>query len=602
MINYFYKLIFYSFILVVGFSCKPDSAKVKKSDFIRIGGESHINQKDSLYADLYHKVVFLQDFKSTDSILAAKIQDGILTRNTVNMKQYYTDFFLLPDVLHNSLHSEKYAKQAEELLFTKHDFSIDWNLTYALFLFNRETKNVQKCMEFASRLQEMTSKHPIPETKAVASLTMGEASELNGNYKLAISHLFNSLSSISNSPRVDIHIQILSSLSKFYKNHFMYKNALDYKIQEMKLYQPKNLMDSIQYFHSELHYHHLTNIINDNQLFEIEKIQEIITFSKKNKCLRLYEYSTAFLRTTLISSNRIKELKTYFQSIDEEELDDLKVHSPYIYYIFYAFVNEEDGQILKAKEAYEKAISELDKKPGQENRESIIHLQYAQFLSRNNDTNNAEIHYIKAIDNARIAKNEMYEITSSKAAEDYFSKRKNYEKAYYFLNNYHKLLADKSLASMDQDVFKIEIETEQKIMEENKRLVELYEEKLHQGQYNLISIFCISLMLILLISVRFKVPIWFIRVVGYMGVIFIFEFSILRIDSVVHEITHHTPWKIFAIKVTLISILLPLHHIIEKQLIKFLIARRQAEGNLFSFNFEFIRRWFKKLDAPDNEH
>ena len=109
-------------------------------------------------------------------------------------------------------------------------------------------------------------------------------------------------------------------------------------------------------------------------------------------------------------------------------------------------------------------------------------------------------------------------------------------------------------------------------------------------------------MLILLISVRFKVPIWFIRVVGYMGVIFIFEFSILRIDSVVHEITHHTPWKIFAIKVTLISILLPLHHIVEKQLIKFLITRRQAEGNLFSFNFEFIRRWFKKLDAPDNEH
>jgi hypothetical protein len=602
MNNYFNILLLCSLLLVIGLSCNPTLDKEKKSDFLRIKEGQDKIQKNTLYSVLYKKIVFLQDFTSTDSVLAAKIQEAILARNNQKVKSFFTDFFLLPDLTNNSIHTEKYAKEAENLLFSKDDFFTDWNLTYALFVYNEEIKNVQKSMEFASRLQEMTLKLPGPETKAIASMAMGEAYELNGNYKLAISNLFNALSLISNSPRTDIHIYILSSLSRFYRNHFMYKNALDYRVQEMKLHNPKNLIDSIHYFHTELHYHHLINIMNDNQLFELKKIQEIITFSKQNNCQRLHEYATAFLRTTLISSNRIKDLKTYFQSIENEELDKLKAHSPHIYYIFSAFVNEEDGQISKAKEAYEKAILELSDKPGQENRRSIIHLQYAQFLSRNNEINNAENHFVKAIDYARVAKNEIFEITSSKAAEEYFSKRKNYEKAHFYLNNYHKLLAAKSLASKDQDIFKIEIETEQKILEENKRLAELYEEKLHQGQYNLIAVFCISLMLFLLISVRFKVPIWFIRVVGYIGVIFIFEFIILRIDTVVHEITHHTPWKILIIKVFLISMILPLHHLVEKQFIKFLISRREADGNLLSFDFEFIRKWFKKLDAPDDSH
>jgi hypothetical protein len=63
-------------------------------------------------------------------------------------------------------------------------------------------------------------------------------------------------------------------------------------------------------------------------------------------------------------------------------------------------------------------------------------------------------------------------------------------------------------------------------------------------------------------------------VLGFFSFIFFFEFIILIADQQIHHATHGEPWKILAIKVVLIAILLPLHHLIEKKVVSLITEQR----------------------------
>jgi hypothetical protein len=73
----------------------------------------------------------------------------------------------------------------------------------------------------------------------------------------------------------------------------------------------------------------------------------------------------------------------------------------------------------------------------------------------------------------------------------------------------------------------------------------------------------------------------------------LFEFIILIADTKIHDITHGEPWKVLAIKIGLIAILLPLHHKVEEKVIHYLttqeLLRLKGKG-LFGI-------WRKKKDA-----
>jgi uncharacterized membrane protein len=70
-----------------------------------------------------------------------------------------------------------------------------------------------------------------------------------------------------------------------------------------------------------------------------------------------------------------------------------------------------------------------------------------------------------------------------------------------------------------------------------------------------------------------------IKILGFFAFIFLFEFIILLADNQIHNWTHGEPWKILAIKIGLIPILLPLHHFLEEKVIHYLTSKKMLELN-----------------------
>ncbi|MFZ1705654.1 MAG: hypothetical protein WAT79_14990 [Saprospiraceae bacterium] len=554
-----------------------------------------------MYLAIFQDISFNYEFSHVDSVLYEMVKNAIVHQDNQALKKAYTHFFLLPELSDHSENTEKYAIDAGKLLFKEGNQIIDWNLYYVLFRYYLSQVNGKKAIEMASKLQEKAQILSIPECTALSSLALGEAHDLNGNYKFAVSNLFNAHRQISNSTRIDIQRHVLAGISKFYQDHYMYENALTYKTKELELCTPKNLLDTIQFFHNQLDYQDIISSFGAEKVFDTEQVHKIISFAKKNHCRRLYLYATAFLRTKLAEIDNKVELNQYFQAMDVDEIQAMKSSSPYIFYLLSAFDYEEKNQIDKTIDAYKSALFEVEKTQS-DDRKSYFHLQYAQFLNRINQQSEVGKHLEQAILLAKSAKNQEFEMNASLEADNFYSKHNNAGKAYEHLKNYYRLIGLKTTTSRDQDVYKMEILTEQKILENKKILEESFQERYNQVQYNLIAILIFSIFIVLLVSVKFKVPIWFIRVLGYMSVIFIFEFCIIQIDHFIHEVTHHTPWKVFSIKVSIISIILPLHHMIEKRLIRFLISRRESEENLIKVNTNIFKRWFKKLDSPDDGH
>jgi hypothetical protein len=72
-----------------------------------------------------------------------------------------------------------------------------------------------------------------------------------------------------------------------------------------------------------------------------------------------------------------------------------------------------------------------------------------------------------------------------------------------------------------------------------------------------------------------------IRILGFFSFILLFEFIVLIADNYIHAVTHGEPWKVLTIKIGLAAILVPLHHLLEKKAIKYLM-RRQITGAVLS--------------------
>jgi Na+-transporting NADH:ubiquinone oxidoreductase subunit NqrB len=87
----------------------------------------------------------------------------------------------------------------------------------------------------------------------------------------------------------------------------------------------------------------------------------------------------------------------------------------------------------------------------------------------------------------------------------------------------------------------------------------------------------ISLFTLLATFGVFNVPLKWVRALGFIAFIFLFEFIILIADTWIHNATHGEPWKVLGIKVILIAMLLPLHHCLEHKAIHFITHRRNKK-------------------------
>ncbi len=127
------------------------------------------------------------------------------------------------------------------------------------------------------------------------------------------------------------------------------------------------------------------------------------------------------------------------------------------------------------------------------------------------------------------------------------------------------------------DLLTVEIDIENKRNERDRIAQEEKITKRNNLQYLGISAAIISLFIGLVALGRLKVKAWFIRSLGFISFILLFEFIILLIDHQLHEITHGEPLPILLIKIVIIAFLLPLHHWLEHKVIHYLLRHEKEK-------------------------
>ena len=595
--------ILFFIVAFVFLSCNGPEYGTKECTGIITCHTSFVTENDIEIKKAYDAVLLNQDFVKAESIISALMNDAKIKRDRIRQLKYLTTYFLIPDLAFFSKLTTEYTALADELLFE--DFSIQeiWNLTYSLFNYYYYKKDEKLSLSFASKLQDLAVKNSEEGTTALAYLAAGKANELNQRYKLAIRNLFNALTHANRSSRKDILIMVNSTISDFYSGHKMIDNALEYKSVELALREPKTFYDSLEYFHSELFYHDLISTLYPEQLFDTSRIFYIVDFAKMKGAGRLLNYTTAFLRTNLVKSNRIKELSSYYNGRGIDELEELKDKNASIFYSIQAFKSEYEKNIANADDYFRRAIDVLDEDKAHPARVSIVNLNYGEFLERIGLTEQSKKYYYKALEYAEISNDTDFKLLTYKRLSDYLIRINDYKDALKFKEKYHSLYDKQYYSLNSQDIFKIETETEQKILEEKLRREEELKKRLIDSQYNLIAVFCIVFFILFLILVRYNIPIWFIRVLGFISIILIFEYIIIQMDYFIKDGLKDSPWLLFGIKVVIISIMLPLHHLVERKLVRFLIHKRESGEPWIKLNFELFRQWFKKLDSPeDHDH
>jgi tetratricopeptide (TPR) repeat protein len=168
---------------------------------------------------------------------------------------------------------------------------------------------------------------------------------------------------------------------------------------------------------------------------------------------------------------------------------------------------------------------------------------------------------------------------SAQDLDSIYQKLGDFKSAYAYNREYFVYRDSLEKLSTEKDLLLMEVENENKRKERDAMLEEEQKRDRHNIQYMGITAAIAGVFIILVMLGIFTVSHSTIRILGFFAFIFLFEFIILIADNQIHHWTHGEPWKILAIKIGLISILLPLHHYMEEKVIHYLTTRKLIEIN-----------------------
>ncbi len=446
-------------------------------------------------------------------------------------------------------------------------------------------KDVQYNMEVASLLQK----------KAATFRNMGKLSEAIKLHEESVNY-----ADISNSDSLKISVQISYANSLLAKDEnlaafkkFMLALNLAEIVKDNKL--KVSLYERIASFYAKINQtekakDYYVKAIDQAKAIkdsnnEVYNYANIIALYAKNKDFDIAKEYLKILNKRVGANETFKQfaLNSELQIVyyeDEKNLSDFFKKNPQILdsYKKYNMLSEYDrikGIIFTFEGKMDSALYYLNlakKVINPNDINSIINLNssYAIFLEKNKK-------YVEAANylelNIPLAK-QMQSLTGEK--ELY----KELDSLYIKGGDKQKEVANKLLLfaakdSLDKqqkanDLLTVEIDIENKRAEREKIA---YEEKVRSRnnlQYMGITGFIFALFILLAALGKFKVKPWFIKALGFISFILLFEFIILLIDHQLHAVTHGEPLPILIVKIVIIAFLLPFHHWLEHKVMQYL--------------------------------
>lgn len=209
-----------------------------------------------------------------------------------------------------------------------------------------------------------------------------------------------------------------------------------------------------------------------------------------------------------------------------------------------------------------------------------VYQQYATFLYQSGN-------YPKAISylNKSAAINDSLKISTGnkdvyEMLDSCYQKTGDYKQALLYNGLFQKAKIEADEKSKAKDILSVEIDAENQRKERLEKEETEERNRRHNWQYMGIVFGIVTLFILLAALGLFNVPIRWVRALGFISFILLFEFIILLADNWIHDFTHGEPFKVIAIKVVLIAVLLPLHHFLEHKVIHYLTTRKHNKEEM----------------------
>ncbi len=526
---------------------------------------------DRLVAEARVQYYRYGNLAAADSLATLAIQQAGMTYRTSVMLQSLNAFLGMCEQGYDNTKAVNYARQAEELVLKVDMPELVWN-TYINFakVWNSEF-SFDNALGFAYKSLAAAESANIRRMKILSLIQIGNILQNSSQTIESLRYFLNALTIAEASKDPDLLTECYETLSLFYEMNKGYDKAINYKMKEIDLINTHKPLDSIALYWAYISLEKI-NFCCNNKVQE-ERLEEIIAFAVKQKNNYMKQYVLAMFRSYLMNNNLFQRLRELYIENYPEELTYLSIQQPGVYFRLKAIFMELDNQIDSAYTFYAKA-EEIAVQGGSKVMAANALIRFGEFLQRTGRDREATGKYMQAFELASMTGFFEYALKAAKVLEEIHENSGNFREALHFAQLTRSISDSIARMNRKEEILAMEIRNT-----ENIRKMELKEELLstrrkYNIQYTFILLLILTFFAVLVTIGNFRVSATAVKVLGFISLIFLFEFIILLTDNQIHQITHGEPLKVLAIKVVLISFLLPLHHWTEKKIIYHLLNRK----------------------------
>jgi len=481
--------------------------------------------------------------------------------------------------------------------------------------FSANQDNINAGIKFSQRALDLARSASLDEEQAWSYLYLAEGSRLNGDNDKALNYNNLALSITTTQENDSLSVEGYNAIGHTYlnKNEKMlafrnYLHALSIAEESDKYFLLRYCYVAMANFYSDLNdfekakdYMYKYLQITKRFGYRLDRLDVYNSLGRiyaNNKQLDIatsfYEKSIALadtLKFELVKINSYSRLLTMYMANYEgaKTLEFFNTHPTlrtfmetagfgYIIDQVYGTVHASINNFDSAYYYLKRAEPVFEARASRSNRLGFYTV-FASFYKKKKDYPNALVYLKKAQQISREIKDMETELTVNQNLDTLYQRIGDYKNAYLYNRRYQQLKDSIDQLSADKDLMLLEVENENKRKEKQQLQEEEMTRARHNIQYMGITAAIAGVFILLVMFGIFSVSPATIRILGFFAFIFLFEFIILLADNQIHHWTHGEPWKILAIKIALISILLPLHHFLEEKVIHYLTSRKMLELN-----------------------
>ncbi len=337
--------------------------------------------------------------------------------------------------------------------------------------------------------------------------------------------------------------------------------------------------------------------------FNLKNLEEYFNFTKKggenlpDKSSHKYDYMLAqFQRNTgtyYLEKNQLDSALYYaqaaFQTNERLKLPLYKLQILTLHAVIYSKMNENE----LAEVYFNKAKSTADSLVV---RKEIFYRRYIPFLVERNRMEDAKLQTEKFWDVALVVQNLNVKLLAAEFKRDVFDKLNNTDSAYYYSKVESQLRESIFNQNNQNTIQALAFKEQLRVMEDSVKKSEEKEQRKQNIQFALIALGIVTfIILFFLLSHSIIVTEKWISFFGILGLLIVFEFINLLIHPFLEGVTHHSPLLMLIALVALASLLIPLHHRVEKW-----IKEKMTEKNK-KIRLANARKTIEKLEGENKK-